>query len=423
MKNFLRRNPKFLRFWLAAWSSEFGDNIRNTALLFVILEQFADKAAAAISINLILEYAPIFLLGPIIGVFADRFDRKTSLSSALLFRAVVMLLFIGAIAVNSVLMIYIGSFLSAISTLVFRASQPAFTMSLVHNDDRLIAASYRQMSISFTNIIGPVVAIMLYGAIGSSFMIVIATVLFIGAATTIIRIPNEQQNNELSASINTKSLTFHSIWSDLKLGFQFALSHKIVKIVTLSNLAFGLVAGVYNVMQMFLITEYLGLPKESLAWFTPIIGVTMLIGSLAIPKIKCKPERLLTISVFLLACGLGGMTIFPSVIWVIAATVLFFSGIVAYNITTASLIQTHVEIDFQGRVSTFIQLAWMGPMLLMSLIVGQLYPAVSISYLFIGTGCIVFLLAITVAYRIAKLQVNPHPLSMEMEQNKLAQSL
>ncbi|MCR8842976.1 hypothetical protein NQ117_04725 [Paenibacillus sp. SC116] len=116
------------------------------------------------------------------------------------------------------------------------------------------------------------------------------------------------------------------------------------------------------------------------------------------------------------------MTIIPSVIITVAATVIFFTGIVSYNITTASLIQTHVEIDYQGRVSTFIQLAWMGPMLLMSLIIGQLYPAVSINYLFIGTGCLVFLPAIAVAYRIAKLQADSRPLSMAMEQNKLAQS-
>lgn len=70
----LRGNPAFTRLYSAQLISFAGDWFTQVALLGLVLELTGSPTAA--SLLLVVQTAPFFLLSPIAGVVADRFDRR-----------------------------------------------------------------------------------------------------------------------------------------------------------------------------------------------------------------------------------------------------------------------------------------------------------------------------------------------------------
>ncbi|MGZ4163205.1 MAG: MFS transporter, partial [Tumebacillaceae bacterium] len=116
---FLRSNPRYVRYWASTCASELGDWIRNMTLMFLVRDLSKDSAVA-VSYNNFFEFAPIFLLGPYVGVFVDRWDRKRTMLTASLLRAVMIAVLMGAVAMQSMWMIFLVAAISSTFT-VFSA--------------------------------------------------------------------------------------------------------------------------------------------------------------------------------------------------------------------------------------------------------------------------------------------------------------
>src|ERR1700730_7265375 len=70
--------------------SNMGDFVYSTTVLVWVF--VLTHSAAAISGVLIAQYAPVFLLGPVAGVFVDRWNRRQTMIVSDLVRAIVTLL-------------------------------------------------------------------------------------------------------------------------------------------------------------------------------------------------------------------------------------------------------------------------------------------------------------------------------------------
>src|SRR5205085_6762147 len=85
---FINRNFTLLAIGQAI--SNIGDFLYATTLLVWVF--ILTHSAAAVSGVWIAQYAPIFLLGPVAGVFVDRWNRRRTMITADVARAVVALL-------------------------------------------------------------------------------------------------------------------------------------------------------------------------------------------------------------------------------------------------------------------------------------------------------------------------------------------
>ena len=70
--------------------SNIGDFVYSTTLLIWVY--VLTHSAAAVSGVLIAQYLPVFLLGPIAGVFVDRWDRRQTMVISDVTRAIIVLL-------------------------------------------------------------------------------------------------------------------------------------------------------------------------------------------------------------------------------------------------------------------------------------------------------------------------------------------
>ena len=91
---FLRRNPVWRRFWAAGVISHLGNWFNYIAIFVLISGQ--GGGGRAVGWFLIAKFIPSTIFGPVAGVVADRFDRKRTMVTADLVRAVLVLGFLAA---------------------------------------------------------------------------------------------------------------------------------------------------------------------------------------------------------------------------------------------------------------------------------------------------------------------------------------
>src|SRR5688500_11690491 len=93
----LRRNPNYVRLWLAQAISLLGDWF-NTVVLFALVTAYSPESTRGIAISglLLARFLPPLLVSPFAGVLVDRFNRKHVMIISDLVRAVTVLLLLFA---------------------------------------------------------------------------------------------------------------------------------------------------------------------------------------------------------------------------------------------------------------------------------------------------------------------------------------
>ena len=87
------QNRSFVALWLAQVISQFGDRINQMALVGLVAgRQFGAAAPMELAKVLAFTIFPVFIVGPIAGVYVDRWDRKLTLFVCDLVRGLLVLL-------------------------------------------------------------------------------------------------------------------------------------------------------------------------------------------------------------------------------------------------------------------------------------------------------------------------------------------
>jgi MFS family permease len=363
---------------MATWASELGDWVRNITMTFLVLD-LTNGSAVSLSVNLFCEFAPIFLFGLFVGALADRWNRKRTIMGAFTFRAIIMLCLIFAYLTGSLYLIYACAFVSAFGTLFFRSSSMAFLMLFVEPNDRKLAASMRQTSNSTMMLLGPSLGASFYLWIGTAGALAVTIILFLTAVLLISTIQVEQP-------ATTSQRTFSGIWKDIKDGFQYAWNNSYVRPLLFINIMYGMAAGLINVLEVFIITDFLELPKEMMAMLASVQGGGMFLASLFIGKWKLPMHRMVPGGMMIAGVFLAAMVAYKSFYATAAALVLFSVGLMMVNIGMSALLQNKVDFAYQGRTGMSISTTFNGVMVSTMLVSGWLHTTFSIRPVILISG-------------------------------------
>ncbi|TCP55873.1 putative MFS family arabinose efflux permease [Tumebacillus sp. BK434] len=386
MLAFLKGNPRYFCYWMATWLSEFGDWMRNMALLYIVMD-LSGNSPFSVSAILFAEFAPIFLIGFFVGVFADRWDRKRTMLGAIGFRVLIMLLFVVAILSESLWMIYIGAFLSTVGSLFYKSPAPAFVMQFVPREDLKTAMSLRQITNSTMMLIGPATGTVVYMTWGGAWALVMTALLMLGSLLLIyvVKVPP----SATPATEDSKKGKLRGVMREMRDGFVYSWKNLAVRPLLFTQIFIGLGSGLINVVEIFIITEFLGLPKEMLSLLVTVQGGSMLVGALLVQRMKSAPERLLVYGLLLMGVGLAGMVAYPA-LWVTMAAILVFSlGNSMLTIGLGTTLQTYVAFEYQGRTGTTVMTLFNGFMVIAMLTAGPLQALFSIVPVVLASGIIV----------------------------------
>lgn len=133
----LRLRPKYRALWLAQVISLTGDWF-NTIASVIIVNRYA-ASGLAVGGLFIARALPPFLLGPIAGVVADRFDRRKVLIFSDVLRAGVVLCFLLVDRPERLWLLYLLTVLQFSVSSFFEPARAALTPSLVETDELISA--------------------------------------------------------------------------------------------------------------------------------------------------------------------------------------------------------------------------------------------------------------------------------------------
>src|SRR5712692_10409388 len=160
--------------------SNMGDFVYSTTLLVWVFA--LTHSAAAVSGILIAQYAPIFVLGPIAGVFVDRWNRRSTMIVADLARTALTLLPLIAPVFLRLPTIYASVFLLSAFSRFFMPARAGMQQVIVADQQQAQAASIGQATFALSIIIGPAIASPLYFLVGPIVALVINAASFLVSA-------------------------------------------------------------------------------------------------------------------------------------------------------------------------------------------------------------------------------------------------
>ncbi len=136
-----RDNWPFLRFWLAQLVSQFGDRVYQMALVGFIA---ARSPGSSFELAKLLSFTiiPVFVIGPLAGVYVDRWDRRTTLFVCDFIRGMLVLsVAFYFMDLRSIAPVYALVFMIFTASRFYVPAKMSFIPEMVREDDLHIANS------------------------------------------------------------------------------------------------------------------------------------------------------------------------------------------------------------------------------------------------------------------------------------------
>lgn len=353
--------------------------VRNFAVLLYVMEM-TKSDAFAISMISVAEFAPIFIFSFIGGTFADRWKPKKTmiwcetLSSISVFAVLITLMF------GTWKIVF---FVTLISAILSQFSQPSgmklFKQHLSTEQIQLAMSIYQTIFAIFM-VLGPILGTFIFNSFGIYISIIITGISFLLAAVVLLFLPKDLEND-----VEKKDIT---LLQEMKDGIKYVKKKKALTLLGLCFMAAGLGIGLIQPLGIFIVTEQLGLSKESLQWLLTVNGAGMIVGGvLAMVFAKnVAPQKMLIIGMLGQAIGIGIIG-YSTNLWV-TLTAQLFSGLAlpCIQIGINTLIIQNSDTDFIGRVNGILSPLFTGSMVVTMSIAGSLKEMFSLSMMYEGTA-------------------------------------
>lgn len=377
------RNGPFLRLWVAQAISQTANNMVNFALLLrvrgVVDDNNLTQANTAISLVILAFSLPAVLFGPLAGVVADRWNRRTIMSIVNVLRAliVIAILFIPTSGVAQTILIahYVGTFFFGMAGQFFAPAQGATIPALVSRPQLISANALFNLTATGAQVLGfAALGPVLVQVFGVDEVILFTVPLFLICAGLVLTLPKNATASRALAVPGERIHPIQRIWVEMREGLVYIgrdrMLIRAIAYLTLAATTFLMVAA----LGPDFITTVVGLRPEDIGYVVAPAGLGVVVGVLTVSRISGRLERdrlidwsLLGAGVTILLAATSGEILTrlidtpPVAIEVIVAGVLLFgAGICnAWVIVPAqTLLQERSDDQMRARVyATFFTIS------------------------------------------------------------------
>lgn len=360
-------NGNYGRLWIGLTISVFGDFIFDTTLVLWIAAVIArgqSWAPLAVSGVFIATTIPMLVVGPIAGVFVDRWSKRGTMLVMDVLRAVLvagLILSSGLVPLPflpdgrlpifwQLGVIYAVVFLLNTFSQFFRPASLALTGDLVSEKMQAHATGLSQTSMSIAMILGPTLAAPLFVAFGPEWALGINACSFVASFCFI------QSVSAPSAARSVAAGAHPNFWNEFGLGLRYFLRSRVLVVLTISATIVMLGGGALNTLDIFFVTQNLHAPASVYGLVSGVMGVGMILGAILAGAFAQKIGltrtlwlSLLAIAVLITAYGRSAN------IWV-AIAVIGVAGIAqaALNVAIGPLLLRSAPREMIGRVSSIL---------------------------------------------------------------------
>jgi len=359
-------NRNFFCLWIGQIISQFGDRLNQMALIALIYQKSPGSTVELAKLILFI-IIPVFIIGPIAGVYADRWDRKRiMIVSDLLRGCLVLLIPLFLIRFKSNLPIYLVVFLIFSVTRFFLPSKMAIIPSVVPRDQLLVANSLSDTTRMIATVVSLGLAgvlVKLVGVTGSFYvdsLTFFVSAGFLSAITVKSAMPT-LKDGFLAAERAIKSAIKISVFRDIKNGFKYFIELKNMRFV--ASIFFILMSGlgaVFCVIIVFIQNSF-GTATRDLGLLGMFLGIGLFIGAVAYGRLGHRLVKSRVIFTNLAASGIG-VIIFAVLIrthpsFFLASMCSFIIGVFVGPIVVSSNTLVHEVLpeDARGRVFSSLE--------------------------------------------------------------------
>lgn len=240
----LRSNPNFRHLWFGQIVSLLGDWF-NLIASATLVNRLSESGLAISALFVIRMLAP-FLISPLAGVLADRFNRKRLLITADLLRAGVVICFLFVRTSNQVWLLYMLTAVQLTISGVFFPTRTAILPDIVSKRNLGSANAISSATWSIMLALGSALGGLAAGGWGVYPAFIIDSSTFLLSAFFISQICYEKQSK--AASLSTSKRSSLDQYID---GLRYLKQHPHVFVLTLHKAAFSLlISGPFQVVQV-----------------------------------------------------------------------------------------------------------------------------------------------------------------------------
>ena len=308
-------------------------------------------SATMVGLSMISNAVPALVLGPIAGVFVDRWDRRKVMIVADILRAILVLLLLTIRSVDQVWVFYVvGFFISCTSQFFFPARSAVLPLVVSDPDDWMAANGLMQIIQTVGLLAGPALAGFAIGLWGERVAFIANSVGYLcsAAAVMMVRVPRTTPGSAVGG------MTLAMVWSDLREGLVYLFTNRTMVGVLICMTVAMLGVGSINVVWVPYLQRTFGIGASGLGIVDSAQGVGMVVSGLTLgylttrlPKTVIGAGGLMVIGPLFAAIG------FVPEFWMV---VLLSFGVglmlMPFQSALATIMQLAVPDLKRGRVSS-----------------------------------------------------------------------
>ena len=347
----LRDNRNFRQLWLGQVVSQMGDWFDTIALYTIILN--LTGSGRNVGLLLVARFVPSFIFGPVSGVVADRFSRRSIMIISDLGRAVVVLGFLFVRRADQLWIIYVLTVLQLALSTFFEPAKTAVIPSIVSDRELVSANAISSVTWSVMLTLGAAIGGLITGWFGTDVAFVLDALTFALSAALIagVRFPRRPAREKRKLSVRRALGITETIE-----GIRFVKHRPRIFALLLVKPAWGLGGGILTLLAVF--GERIFPVGKSAATGIGVLfaarGIGTAIGPIVARRIAGEGAKRMqtTIGISFLIGGAFYIAFGTTRSFVVALIVLGVAhtgGSILWVFSTV-LLQRGVEDSFRGRV-------------------------------------------------------------------------
>ena len=331
----------FRRLWLAQTVSLLGDFVALFAVQVAIVFRMHGSAGDMASV-FIASLVPSVVLGPVAGMFADRWDPRRTMIASDVARGVLVLLLACAVTVPQICAI---SFAVSCFSNFFMPAR-AITLPLLVPPDFLLAANARmQQSMQVVRIASPAAASALVAAFGERICYVADSAIFFCSALLLATLRFSKPANHVPS---------RPVFRDLCAGFGFLFTDPRFSFVVFSMTAGTFAAACFGALVSVYVRDILHSGPPLLGMIGMLIAAGTVTGSVLLSSAalgRRDPRRLIGCGMAAVGASILLISAEPTQAAALIGSAGMGLGVAVVVVPAAVMLQGETPSELRGRVS------------------------------------------------------------------------
>jgi MFS family permease len=382
------------RLWLAQIVSVFGDFLAIFAVISYV--SFTLRASAAqVTLIIVSFMIPFAFIGPVAGVFVDRWNVKRTMIASDLIRAVLAL---GLVFGGTLGRIYAILFLLGAVSTFFVPAQTVTLRTVVPREGLLAANALIQQAFQIMRIVSPALAGAMVAWFGASSCYYLDSLSYVFSASMIATLVIARE----PVAPAKDSHPLKSVLNDLMAGVKFIFTHETISFVIMAMAAGMFAISCFGPLIAVYVRDELHATSLAFGIINSLIGVGMIAGTLVMSRFAQRVSKthlalwgLLTMGAFVLV-----LAAFKSAA---AASISMFGvgvGVIFVFVSAQTLMQGQTPMELIGRVSSTVMSVLSIAQLVGLVFSGSLAQTLGITKLFYASAGMLVLMTVFGYFRL-----------------------